>query len=144
MGTRFYGEGNIGSDPEVRTFPVRDNQPPRTLLRLNVRFDNLVPKDGEIIDRGGFWADVEWWHREAERWSRLYQRGMRIVVIGRMVQDSWEQSGETRTAFKVQAEKVAILPHRVDQVIMDTPQGGQQAERPDTDSSEYPEHAGAG
>ncbi|WP_253447936.1 single-stranded DNA-binding protein [Halomonas sp. Y3] len=126
MGTRFYGEGNIGSDPEVRTFPVRENQPPRTLLRLNVRFDNLVPKDGEVVDRGGFWADVEWWHRDAERWSRLYQRGMRVVVVGKMVQDSWEQNGETRTAFKVQADRVAILPHRVGQVIMDAPHSHQQ------------------
>lgn len=119
MGTRFFGEGNIGTEPEMRTFPVRDNQPPRTLLRLNVRFDNLVPKEGEIIDRGGFWADVELWHREAERWSRLYQRGMRVMVSGRMVQDSWEQEGETRTAFKVQADRIAILPHRLAEVVME-------------------------
>ena len=78
------------------------------------------------MDRGGFWADVEWWHRDAERWSRLYQRGMRIVVVGKMVQDSWEQNGETRTAFKVQADRVAILPHRVAQVIMDAPHSHQQ------------------
>ena len=43
-----------------------------------------------------------------------------------MVQDSGEQNGETRTAFKVQADRVAILPHRVGQVIMDTPHSHQQ------------------
>ena len=88
MGTRFYGEGNIGSDPEVRTFPVRDNQPPRTLLRLNVRFDNLVPKDGEIVDRGGFWwlCSLYWTagSRAArrERRSRCRQTGSLSCLTG--------------------------------------------------------------
>ncbi|MDR2031608.1 MAG: single-stranded DNA-binding protein, partial [Azoarcus sp.] len=48
MSTHFHGEGNIGSPPEFREFP-HGNEEPRRLLRLNVYFDNPVPKrDGEF------------------------------------------------------------------------------------------------
>ena len=83
MSTHFVGEGNIGSAPDYREFP-NGNDEPRRLLRLNVYFDNPIPKkDGEYEDRGGFWAPVELWHREAEHWKTLYQKGMRVLVEGR-------------------------------------------------------------
>jgi single-strand DNA-binding protein len=85
MSTHFVGEGNIGSAPEYREFP-NGNDEPRRLLRLNVYFDNPIPKkDGEYEDRGGFWAPVELWHRDADHWKELYQKGMRVLVEGRTV-----------------------------------------------------------
>ena len=87
MSTQFIGEGNIGSPPEYREFP-NGNDDPRRLLRLNVYFDNPVPtKGGEFEDRGGFWAPVELWHHDADRWQQLYQKGMRVLVVGRMERD---------------------------------------------------------
>lgn len=114
MSTKFWGEGNIGTKPEFREFS-NGNKEPKRLLRLNVYFDNPVPKgDGEYEDRGGFWANVELWHKDAERYSELYSKSMRVVVIGRLVMDKWEDDngGECR-AMKVQASRVAILPHRL-------------------------------
>jgi single-stranded DNA-binding protein len=84
MSTHFVGEGNIGSAPDYREFP-NGNDEPRRLLRLNVYFDNPIPKDGEFEDRGGFWAPVELWHRDADHWKDLYQKGMRVLVEGRTV-----------------------------------------------------------
>ena len=100
MSTHFFGEGNIGSAPEFREFPGGNNEPSR-LLRLNVYFDNPVPKrDGTFEDRGGFWAPVELWHRDAEHWKELYQKGMRVLVEGRTVKDEWEDAEENeRTTF---------------------------------------------
>ena len=47
MSTHFVGEGNIGSAPDYREFP-NGNDGPRRLLRLNVYFDNPIPKkDGK-------------------------------------------------------------------------------------------------
>ncbi|MGC5254612.1 single-stranded DNA-binding protein, partial [Escherichia coli] len=43
MSTHFVGEGNIGSSPDYREFP-NGNDEPRRLLRLNVYFDNPIPK----------------------------------------------------------------------------------------------------
>lgn len=120
MATSFWGEGNIGSAPEVREFANGNGGEPRRLLRLNVYFDNSVPKgNGEFEDRGGFWASVELWHKDAQRFGELYAKGMRVLVQGRMVLDKWEDEGGTeRSAMKVQASRVGILPHRLESVTL--------------------------
>jgi single-strand DNA-binding protein len=117
MSTHFFGEGNIGSAPDYREFS-NGNDEPRRLLRLNIYFDNPVPmKDGTFDDRGGFWAPVELWHRDAEHWSTLYQKGMRVLVEGRTVRDEWEDADENeRVTFKIEARRVGILPYRVEGV----------------------------
>jgi single-strand DNA-binding protein len=119
MSTHFFGEGNIGSAPDYREF-ANGNDEPRRLLRLNVYFDNPVPmKDGTFEDRGGFWAPVELWHRDAEHWSTLYQKGMRVLVEGRTVRDEWEDADENeRVTFKIEARRVGILPYRVEGVTL--------------------------
>src|SRR5690606_21182848 len=81
MSTFFVGEGNIGSAPEFQEFPS-GNDEPRRLLRLNVYFDNPVPTKDGYEDRGGYWAPVELWHRDAERWAALDQQGRRVLVHG--------------------------------------------------------------
>lgn len=117
MSTHFYGEGNIGSHPEFREF-ANGNDEPNRLLRLNVYFDNPVPrKDGTFEDRGGFWAPVEIWHRDTEHWKDLYQKGMRVLVEGRTIKDEWEDAEENeRITFKIEARRVGILPFRVEAV----------------------------
>ena len=127
MSTHFVGEGNIGSAPDYREFP-NGNDEPRRLLRLNVYFDNPIPKkDGEYEDRGGFWAPVELWHRDAEHWKTLYQKGMRVLVEGRTVRDEWEDADENeRVTFKIEARRVGILPYRIESVALSAkPAGGQ-------------------
>lgn len=89
------------------------------MLRLNVYFDNPVPREGSYEDRGGYWAPVELWHREAEHWSTLYQKGMRVLVEGRTVRDEWEDSEDNaRVTFKIEARRVGILPHRMHSMVM--------------------------
>lgn len=118
MSTFFVGEGNFGSAPEFQEFASGNNEP-RRLLRLNVYFDNPVPREGSYQDRGGYWAPVELWHREAEHWSTLYQKGMRVLVEGRTVRDEWEDSEDNaRVTFKIEARRVGMLPHRVHSVVM--------------------------
>jgi single-strand DNA-binding protein len=121
MGTRFYGEGNIGSVPEFREFKSEGEEPQRR-LRLNVYFDNPVPtQEGKLEDRGGFWTPVELWHRDAEHWAQLYQTGMRVVVSGRVVQEPWtDANDQPQVTFKVKARCVGILPYRVQRVEMET------------------------
>lgn len=142
MGTSVDWEGNIGSAPEFKEFP-NGNKDPRRLLRLNVYFDNSIPKgDGSgYEDRGGFWANVEWWHRDAEQYSRVFQKGMRVLIQGRAVMDEWTKDGEEYSALKVQASRVAILPHRVEAVHLtlsqinqsSRPQPSQQPANPEPD-----------
>lgn len=128
MGTPVVWEGNVGNAPEYKTFP-NGNKGPRHMLRLNVMFDNSIPDgQGGYKDRGGFWANVEWWHQDAERFAAVFQKGMRVMVVGRAIMDSWtdKQSGQDVSALKVEASRVAILPHRVEQVILAAGGGGQR------------------
>lgn len=118
MSTYFIGEGNIGSAPEYQAFAT-ENDEPRRLLRLNVYFDNPIRRDTGYEDRGGYWAPVELWHREAEHWSTLFQTGMRILVQGRTVRDEWEDSeGTARVTFKIEARRIGIMPHRLQAVTL--------------------------
>lgn len=143
MSTHFMGEGNIGSDPEVKMFSPNGNQPPRGVMRLNVRFDNPVPTDTGNVDKGGFWANVEIWHRDVEQWARLYQKGMRVMVSGRMVLDEWQDNeGNSRSQFKVQAVRIGILPFRVAQVVLEPAQGQQTPHQPPSPQGAYAKSAG--
>lgn len=118
MSTLFVGEGNIGSVPEYQEFNTNPDEP-RRLLRLNVYFDNPVPREGGYEDRGGYWAPVELWSRDAEHWATLYQKGMRVLVEGRTVKEEWEDSEDNaRVTFKVEARRIGILPHRLASVTM--------------------------
>lgn len=128
MGTPVVWEGNVGNAAEHRSF-ANGNKDPRHMLRLNVMFDNSIPDgQGGYKDRGGFWANVEWWHQDAERFAALYQKGMRVLVIGRAIMDSWtdKQSGQEVSALKVEASRIAILPHRIEHVSLSGSSGGQR------------------
>lgn len=128
MSTRFINEGNIGSIPEYKEFP-NGNEEPRKLLKMNVRFDNPIPTKEGYQDKGGFWAPVEIWHPNAEQWCKLYQKGMRVLVDGRIVQQEWEDETGKRSIFKVEARHVAIIPYRVVDVVME-----QKLEEPQQES----------
>ncbi|MDR9863452.1 single-stranded DNA-binding protein [Pseudomonas baetica] len=143
MSTPVHGwEGNIGSNPEFKEFP-NGNKEPRRLLRINVYFDNSIPKEGGgYEDRGGFWANVEWWHKDAEHYSALFQKGMRVTVAGRAVMDRWENDEGQFEALKIQASRIAILPHRVTMVSL-APSQGQSAQqnRPQQQTQAQPQPA---
>ncbi|KIZ52727.1 MAG: single-stranded DNA-binding protein [Pseudomonas sp. PGPPP4] len=128
MGTAVVWEGNIGSAPEYKRFQ-KDNQDPRHLLRLNVYFDNSIRlPDSSYEDRGGFWANVELWHRDAENYSRLYQKGMRVLIEGRAVLDTWKDgNGVEQAAMKVQANRIAFLPQRIESITLGQGTGQSQA-----------------
>ena len=101
---------------------------PQDVLEGTRRSRFPVPKkDGEYEDRGGFWAPVELWHRDAEHWQSLYQKGMRVLVEGRTVRDEWEDADENeRVTFKIEARCVGILPYRIESVTLSAkPAGGQ-------------------
>lgn len=128
MSTHFSGEGNIGSAPEYREFPNGNDEPGR-LLRLNIYFDNpVLKKDGTYEDRRGFWAPVELRHRDVEHWKDLYQKGMRVLVVGRMEREPWTDNEEQpRETWQISARSVGILPYRIESVTL-SPKPQQEAE----------------
>ena len=130
MSTLFLAEGNIGSAPEYREFTDPEDGP-RRLIRLSVYFDNPVPSEEGFEDRGGFWVPVELWHDSAHHWSTLYQKGMRVMVLGKMIRDQWEDAEHNPQAtFKIRARSIGILPYRIASVVV-SPKGATQHESGD-------------
>lgn len=120
MSNSYFGEGNIGIEPEVKKFQS-GNKDPVYLLRLSVYFDNPVKVKDKFEDHGGFWANVElWMGEEANEWVDVYRKGQRVLVQGRMLKDTWkdEATGEERSAFKIRARRVGILPFRIESLTM--------------------------
>lgn len=121
MSTLFFGEGNLGGDAEFHEFPNPDDEhAPYRLLRARVYFDNPVrQKDGTFEDRGGYWTTVELWHSSAEQWSKLFRKGMRVVVHGKALIEEWtDGDGQPQVTDKVDAKLMAILPYRIEAITL--------------------------
>jgi hypothetical protein len=103
------------------------NDEPRRLLRLNVYFDNPIPKkDGEFEDRGGFWAPVELWHRDADHWKTCTRRACacwsKAARCGRMGGRRRQRAHDLQD----RGARVGILPYRIESVTLSAkPAGGQ-------------------
>lgn len=125
MSTNFNGEGNIGTEPDIKIIASNGNNEPAVVMRISVHFDNTVKVGEQYEDRGGFWAQVEFWPKtldEANRLKAIFQVGMRIKVDGNLVQEKWpdKTTGEERSQMKVRAlpSGLSIALHRVEAVTL--------------------------
>ncbi len=77
---------------------------------------------------------MEWWHKDAEHYSQLFQKGMRVLVSGRAIMDRWKNDDGEFEALKIQASRVGMLPHRVTMVNLapSQNQNSQQSNRPES------------
>ncbi|HKA67804.1 MAG TPA: single-stranded DNA-binding protein [Actinomycetes bacterium] len=96
--------GNLVDDPELRFTPsgaavakFRVASTPRFLDRQTNEW-----KDGESL-----FLTCNVWRQAAENVAESLQRGMRVVVQGRLKQRSYEtKEGEKRTVFEVEVDEV--------------------------------------
>ncbi|WP_020574655.1 single-stranded DNA-binding protein [Actinopolymorpha alba] len=96
--------GNLVDDPELRFTPsgaavanFRLASTPRTYDRQSGEW-----KDGETL-----FLTCNVWRQAAENVAESLQRGMRVVVQGRLKSRSYEtREGERRTVFEVEVEEV--------------------------------------
>ncbi|MFJ9557907.1 single-stranded DNA-binding protein [Nocardiopsis sp. NPDC101807] len=96
--------GNLVDDPELRFTPsgaavanFRVASTPRTFDRQSGEW-----KDGESM-----FLTCTVWRQYAENVAESLQRGMRVIVQGRLKQRSYEtQQGEKRTVFEIDVEEV--------------------------------------
>lgn len=115
MSTAWSNEGNIGQDVEFKVVQVRGED--RTLLQASVFFDNPVPKGDGFEDQGGFWAQVDWWHKDAEAFAEVFKKGMRVVVQGTLRHEEWtDDEGDSRMSVRIRADRMSMLPYRIESV----------------------------
>ena len=96
--------GNLVDDPELRFTPsgaavanFRIASTPRTFDRQTNEW-----KDGETL-----WLCCSVWRQAAENVAESLQKGMRVIVQGRLKSRSYEtREGEKRTVFEIDVDEV--------------------------------------
>jgi single-strand DNA-binding protein len=96
--------GNLVDDPELRFTPsgaavanFRIASTPRT-------FDK---QSGEWRDGDSLFLSCSVWRQAAENVAESLQRGMKVIVQGRLKQRSYEtREGEKRTVFEIDVDEV--------------------------------------
>ncbi|WP_017539585.1 single-stranded DNA-binding protein [Nocardiopsis halophila] len=117
--------GNLVDDPELRFTPsgaavanFRVASTPRVFDRQSGEW-----KDGESM-----FLSCAVWRQYAENVAESLQRGMRVIVQGRLKQRSFEtKEGEKRTVFEIDVEEVGpALRYATAKVARTQRQGGGQ------------------
>jgi single-strand DNA-binding protein len=102
--TQITIAGNLVGDPELRFTPA--GQPVATFrVASTPRFrDNA---SGEWKDGDSLFLTCNVWRQAAENVAESLQRGMRVIVSGRLRQRSYEtKEGEKRTVYEVEVDDV--------------------------------------
>ena len=102
--TQITIAGNLVDDPELRFTPA--GQPvARFRVASTPRFrDNA---SGEWKDGDSLFLTCNVWRQAAENVAESLQRGMRVIVSGRLRQRSYEtKEGEKRTVYEVEVDEV--------------------------------------
>jgi len=114
--------GNLVDDPELRftangvaVANFRVASTPRRFNRQTNEFE-----DGEAM-----FLTCTVWRQYAENIAETLQRGMRVIVQGRLKQRSFEtQQGEKRTVFEIDAEEVGPALRYATAKVTRTPRQG--------------------
>src|SRR5690606_810204 len=115
--------GTLGVDPETRFTPsgaaVANSRVASTPRPTD-------PQSGEWRDGESMFLSCSVWRQYAENVAESLQRGMRVIVQGRLKQRSYEtKEGERRTVFEIEVEEVGpALRHATAKVTKTQRQGG--------------------
>lgn len=116
--------GNVVADPELRFTPsgaaVANFRVASTPRRFNSQTNQW--EDGEAL-----FLTCNIWRQAAENVAESIQKGMRVVVTGRLRQRSYEtREGEKRTVFEVEVDEVGpSLKYATAKVTRTNRDGGQ-------------------
>jgi single-strand DNA-binding protein len=117
--------GNLTADPELRFTPSGAAVANFTVASTPRTFDKQTNewKDGEAL-----FLNCSVWRQAAENAAESLQRGMRVIVTGRLKARSYEtREGEKRTVFEIDVDEVGpSLKYATAKVTKTTRQGGGQ------------------
>ncbi len=115
--------GNLTADPELRFTPSGAAVANFTVASTPRTFDKQSNewKDGEAL-----FLNCSVWRQAAENAAESLQRGMRVIVQGRLKARSYEtREGEKRTVFEIDVDEVGpSLKYATAKVTKTTRQGG--------------------
>ncbi|WP_288799178.1 single-stranded DNA-binding protein [uncultured Arsenicicoccus sp.] len=115
--------GNLTQDPELRFTPSGAAVANFTVASTPRTFDRQSNewKDGETL-----FMRCSVWREAAENVAESLQRGMRVVVTGRLVSRSWEdkESGQKRSVMEMQVDEVGPSLRYATAKVTRTQRGG--------------------
>ena len=93
--------GRVGADPEMRY-----TQGGTAVTQLRLATDRVRKNSEDVTD----WHSIVVWDRLAEAVAEYVQKGQRLYVAGRLVQNSWEgDDGQRRYRTEIHAQDVVFL-----------------------------------
>ena len=102
--TQITIAGNLVDDPELRFTPAGQ---PVAKFRVASTPRYLDKGTNEWKDGDSLFLTCNVWRQAAENVAESLQRGMRVIVSGRLRQRSYEtKEGEKRTVYEVEADDV--------------------------------------
>src|SRR3954470_15266219 len=115
--------GNLTDDPELRFTPSGAAVANFTVASTPRNFDR---NSNEWVDGEAMFLRCSIWRQAAENVAESLQRGMRVVVQGRLKSRSYEtREGEKRTVFEIDVEEIGpSLKYATAKVTRTTRQGG--------------------
>jgi len=94
--------GTLVDDPELRFTPSGVAMA-KIRMAVNRRWRG---QDGEWQENTSFFSGTIW-REQAEQAAESLQKGMRVIVTGRLEQRSWEtEAGEKRSVVEVQVDEI--------------------------------------
>jgi single-strand DNA-binding protein len=95
--------GNATADAELRFTPSGAAVASFTVASTPRTFDRQSNewKDGETL-----FLRCSVWRQQAENVAETVQKGMRLIVTGRLKQRSYEKDGQTRTVVEMEVDEV--------------------------------------
>src|SRR5690625_2673914 len=114
--------GNLTADPELRFTPSGTAVASFTVASTPRRYDRQA---GEFRDGDTLFMRCAAWRETAENVAESLEKGMRVIVTGRLVQRSFEtREGEKRTVVELQVDEVGPSLARATARVTRTPRGG--------------------
>ena len=115
--------GNITDDPELR-FTPSGSAVANFTIAVNRRFKN---QSGAWEDKLDGFFKCNCWRDMAENVAESLQKGMRVMVVGRLQQRSWDdQEGNKRSAFEIQVDEVGPSLRWATASVQKSQRSGQQ------------------
>ncbi|QWS68159.1 ssDNA binding protein [Gordonia phage VanLee] len=121
--------GNLVDDPELRFTPAGHAVANLTIATTPRRFDKNT---NEWIDRETMYLRGSVWREQAENATETLAKGNRVVVIGNLVQRSYEtKEGEKRYVLELEIQEIsASLKYASAKIAKNAPKGTNNAYQP--------------
>ncbi|MCC6526818.1 MAG: single-stranded DNA-binding protein [Polyangiaceae bacterium] len=98
--------GHLGATPELRQSPGG-----MSVLRLNVATNEHWERDGEKRDHTE-WHRVVIFGNRAEALAKFLDKGMCVMIEGRIRTSSYEKEGQKRTSTEIHATELCLTSAR--------------------------------